>query len=143
MGHCVADAMIRAAATVVAVHCCDDVITGRIGIGIEECGSGHDLAAHAPPTLWDLVFNECLLQGMWRAICQRQPFDSGNLFANELIDRCLAGAGGDSIDVDGTCATNACTASKFGARHVEFISEHKYQWARIAIVCDGYTGPVD
>ena len=143
MGNCIADAMVGAAATVVTVHCRDDVITGRVGVGIEECRCGHDLAAHAPATLWHLVIDECLLQGMWHAISKRQSFDSGNLFANELIDGCLAGAGGDPIDVDGTRATNACTATEFGARHVEFVAEHEDQRARIAVVCDGYTRPVN
>ncbi len=129
MGNCIADAMIGTAATVVTVHCGDDVITRRIGIGIEECRCGHNLAAHAPPTLWHLMINECLLQGMWHAISERQPFDSGNLFANELIDGCLAGASGNPVDVDGTCATNTRTAAEFGARHVEFVAEHEYQRA--------------
>ena len=129
MGYCVADAMVGTAATVVPIHCGDDVITCRVGIGIEECSSGHDLAAHAPPTLWYLVFNECLLQRMGHAICQRQSFDGGNLFANELIDGCLARAGGDPIDVHGTRAADTCAAPEFGASEVEFVSQDKHQRA--------------
>ena len=129
MGNGIANAMIRTAATVVAVHCRDDVITGRVGIGIEECCCGHNLTAHAPATLWHLVVDECLLQRMWHTISKRQPFDGGNLFADELIDGCLTGTGGDPIDVDGARTTNARTAAEFGARHVEFVSEHEHERA--------------
>src|SRR5881394_409875 len=118
----------------------DHFILGRIGIfGKKRCRL-HDLAGLAVAALRDLLEDPGLLQGM--IALGGQTFDGGDLLAERVADRGLAGANGFAVDVNRAGATQAGTASEFGTCHLQLLADDPEQ-RRIARRLAGHIPSVD
>jgi hypothetical protein len=56
-----------------------------------------------------------------------KAFDSADFLASGCSDLGLARTNGFTVDMHGTCAAQACAATKFGSGHAEFIAKNPQQ----------------
>jgi hypothetical protein len=71
------------------------------------------------------VFDPCFLQGV--AASSAKAFDGADFCASSSADLGLARTNGFAVDMHGTCAAQACAATKFGSGHAEFIAKNPQQ----------------
>jgi hypothetical protein len=103
-----------------------------MGISFEKGSGGHNLSAHAPSALWDLLINKCLLQRMkfFRTVGQNrcQAFNSGYLKSLGCAHRRYARPNRDSANVNRTGTTDSGTTAHFRTRQPQIIPQdpHKH-----------------
>src|SRR4051812_31439566 len=99
----------------------DYFILGGIGVLGEQRRRLHDLAGLAVAALRDLLENPGLLQGM--IALGGQTFDGGDLLAERVADRRLAGANGLAVDVNRAGAAETCAATEFRTGHLQLLAD--------------------
>ena len=117
------DSTVGHAAAEVAVHVIDDLLFGRIGILRQKRSGLHDLAGLAVATLRHLLGHPGNLQRMVAA----EAFDGGDLLANRVLRRGLAGAHGDAVEMDGAGATETRAATEFRTSHLQVFADDPKQ----------------
>jgi hypothetical protein len=90
--------------------------------------------------LRDLLGNPGLLQRM--IALGGKSFDGGDLLAERVADRSLAGSNGLAVDVDRAGAAETCAATEFGTGHLQLLANDPEQ-RRIVGRLDGHIPSVD
>ena len=98
------------------------------------------LAGLAVAALRNLLGDPRLLQGM--IALGAEAFDGGDLLADGVADRGLAGSNGFAVDVNGAGATQAGATPEFRAGHLQLFADDPQQ-RRIVGRFDGHIPPVD
>src|SRR2546423_14080012 len=118
----------------------DHFVLGRVGIFGKQRSRLHDLAGLAVAALRNLLEDPCLLQGV--IALGAEAFDGGDLLADGVADRSLAGAYGFAVDVNRAGATETRTATEFRAGHLQLFADDPKQ-RRIIRRFDGHIPSVD
>ena len=134
------DPRIGHAAAEIAVHMRDHFFLGGIGILGEQRSRLHDLAGLAVAALRNLLGDPCLLQRM--IALGAEAFDGGDLLADGVADRGLAGSYGFAVDVNRAGAAQAGAAAEFRAGHLQLFADDPEQ-RRIVRRLDGHIPSVD
>jgi hypothetical protein len=71
------------------------------------------------------VFDPCFLQGV--AASSAKAFNGADFLTSSGTDLGLARANGFTVHMHGTCAAQACAATKFGSGHAEFVTKNPQQ----------------
>src|SRR5262245_29375249 len=103
-----------------------DVGVGRLRLLLEERRDGHDHAALAVATLWDVVVDPGLLH-LVHGAGRREAFDGGDLLALSSADGQRARANRFAVDVHGTGAALRDTAAVFGAGQTDLLTDYPQQ----------------
>ena len=116
------DAVVRHAATEIAVHLVADLRVGRIRIAIEQRLRRHHLAALAESARGNLLVDPRLLDRMEPAVL-REPFESRDRAAHGRHRR-HARSNGDAVDDDRARAALAETTAEMRTVESEIVAQH-------------------
>ena len=119
-----ANAWIGAAAAEVA-HRRINVGVAGVGVSVEQCDGGHDLAGLAVAALGDLVFDPGGLDGV-QAVGRADAFNGGDRFVNGA-DRQHTGAHGLVTDMYRASAALGDAAAEFGSGQTQFVAQYPEQ----------------
>src|SRR5882762_1534610 len=136
-----ADSHISAAPTDVPRHGGVDIAIGRVRVGGEQGGGGHDLAGLAVAALRHLQLDPGLLD-LFAGGCGAYRLDRGDALAGRGSDRRQARAHRLAIEVDGARAAQAEAAAEFRAGHPEHIAKYPKQ-RRVVVDIDASNFAVD
>jgi hypothetical protein len=119
------DTCVSTATANIASHSGVNVFVAGVFVFAEQCSSAHELTRLAIATLGNLVFDPSFLQRVGTS--SAQAFDGADFLASSSADLGLARTDSFAVDMHGTCAAQASTATKFGSGHAEFIAENPQQ----------------
>src|SRR6266446_7711418 len=136
-----ADSHIRTAATDVPRHRGVDIAIGRVRVGGEQGGGGHDLAGLAVAALRHLQRDPGLLD-LFAGGCGAYGLDRGDALAGRGRDRRDARAHRLAIKMDRARTAQSEAATEFRAGHSEHIAQHPEQ-RRVVVDIDAAGFTVD